>query len=170
MNQRKELNLNIKKSTIKTIRKYLLVIFCCFTTAMIYPFINIYFGEYSVYIKTDPQRSQALYNANLEYIKLYPFFEEESRSLYSNHYSPTEYFYILTLANVDFGYLTGYNTEEQSRRAVENIKKNLTVFTSIKMVFGIEHYAKIFYGTFFSLLVIIIVIMNFKFNLKVKDE
>lgn len=170
MNQRKDLNLNIKKSTVKTIRKYLLVIFCCFIVAMIYPFINIYWGTYSVYIVDNPNTDRP-YNGELAMIRLNPYIEDKSRELYSQYYrGENEYPEITWLAGIQRDQISHYMIQEETQRAEENISKYINIFSSIKMVFGIEHYAKIFYWTFFSLLVIIIVIMNFKFNFKIKDE
>ncbi|GAB6009537.1 hypothetical protein [Dysgonomonas reticulitermitis] len=172
MNTRKELNLDVKKSTLKTIRKYILVTLCCFVIAIIYPFINIYWGTYSVYIMQNPNANQySLYSAELANVRLEPYIENDSRILYSRFYGQeSEYSDIVWLADIKRTEIAAYNIEKESERAEEMLKEYIGIFSSIKMVFGIEHYAKIFYWIFFPLLITTIVLMNFKFNFKIKNE
>lgn len=139
----------------------------------------IYWGKYSVSITTIVERS--LYNENgslykpsnircrLGYVRLEPFFEKESRDLYHEK-EGSEYSEIIWLIDIERDKISCDNKQEEIQRFENNIKEYISVSSSLKMIFGIKHYEKIFYWTFFILLIITTLLVNFKLSLKVKNE
>jgi len=177
MDSRKKLNVEIKKSTLKTVYKYFTLLFCCFAIGAVYPFINIYWGEYSVYalqvIDSRGNSSQTEYRQGSIYFE--PIIGKR-RVLYdSRNPKDSEYHYICAIAQLRTSASFPirplyYDRDAEQQRANENIKNSMSVLIALKMMFGIEHYARIFYLIFFILLPISVFVMNFKLNLNIKDE
>lgn len=147
MEQKKNINIKIKKSTLNFISKNVLLVLCCFILAIFYPFLNIYFSEITIDTGSNIENR---YYAGYDYsIYMQPLLQQDKR-LISNH-----------LFNLD-----GYNSKYIEDRFFYTPKLS----TTIDLIFGIKEYKSIFNYIFYPLLTIGIIIMNFKFNFKIKDE
>jgi len=173
---KKELNLNIKKSTLKIIGKYLLIVFCCFVIAITYPFINIFYGKYDIsFSGRNPNSYTSLVEWELDRVTLITSLDEEYRTLCSRYGSPSisflwEYFDINKYNNPIYKKFYNLPIEEEKEMIKNWFKEQTSVFTSVKLVFAFDDYKAIFWWTFLPLLTLTIVLMNFKFNLKLKNE
>jgi len=177
MNQKKELNLSIKKSSLKIVGKYLLVILCCFIVAIIYPFINIYCGKYDIsFIGKNPNSYTSLVEWELDRVTLRTSLDEEYRILYSSRHGSSSIFFLWKYFDLNSFSSPTYKKfyslpNRDERETIEKwFKEQTSIFTSIKLIFAFDDYKAIFWWTFLPLLIATILLMNFKFNINLKNE
>lgn len=146
MEQKKNINIKIKKSILNFIGKNVLLLLCCFILAISYPFLNLYFSEITTNTNAIVKDTYVDYDYST-YMK--PLFEQDKK----------------LISKYPFKY-NGYNLQNIGDRFFYTPE----VSTTIDMIFGIKEYKSIFNYIFYPLLIIGIIIMNFKFNFKIKDE
>lgn len=146
MEQKKNINIKIKKNTLNFIGKNVLLVLCCFILAISYPFLNIYFSEITTNTNSIIKDTYVDYDYST-YMK--PLFGQDKKLI-------SKYLFEYNRYNIQYMGDRFFYTPKLS--------------TTIDLIFGIREYKSIFNYIFYPLLIMGIVIMNFKFNFKIKDE
>ena len=161
-----KIEIKIKSSTFKVVKKYLWVTLCCFIIAIIYPFINIYFGDvrYHFIGSKDFYLIPFLegYKSEKTINDVYDiYYSDEFKSI--TYYTPRPY--TGGIHHISEIYPNHYKMDDY-------LNKKTGIWTSIRIVFKIDDYKQIFNFIFYPLLILSIILMNFKFKLvkNIKDE